>query len=134
MCPRSESPPAYSQEQDTSKKKSLLAHDQLAIDCPEDDSEVETNVLGFPPMIEVPGVREIVLFLVLGVFFAFSLTIFKQSWEDAGVSSEDLIKFGSIPLISIGCIYTSSGLHKLTAAPDSPTATSGSRSGLHSIR
>eukprot|EP00656_Telonema_subtile_P013554 TRINITY_DN16886_c0_g1_i1.p1 TRINITY_DN16886_c0_g1~~TRINITY_DN16886_c0_g1_i1.p1 ORF type:complete len:496 (-),score=166.70 TRINITY_DN16886_c0_g1_i1:218-1705(-) len=64
-----------------------------------------TESLGFPPMLELPGIREIVAFVIVAAFFALSLTVFKDDWEDAGVTSSDIIKFGSIPLISIGFTY-----------------------------
>eukprot|EP00658_Telonema_sp_P-2_P071175 TRINITY_DN60493_c0_g1_i1.p1 TRINITY_DN60493_c0_g1~~TRINITY_DN60493_c0_g1_i1.p1 ORF type:complete len:495 (+),score=108.39 TRINITY_DN60493_c0_g1_i1:109-1593(+) len=60
---------------------------------------------GFPPIIECPGIREVIVFVLLTIFFVLSLTVLKDEWAKAGVSSADLIKFGSIPLISIGFTF-----------------------------
>lgn len=59
----------------------------------------------FPPMIEVPSVPIaicIVLFIILCVL---AFTVLKNPLEDAGVNSEELIKYGSIPVISVCFTY-----------------------------
>lgn len=59
----------------------------------------------FPPMIELPSIPwliAIVLFVVLAVL---CFTVLKDPLADAGISSHQLIKYGSIPLVSIGFTY-----------------------------
>ncbi|GAB9468313.1 hypothetical protein Gpo141_00005632 [Globisporangium polare] len=59
----------------------------------------------FPPIIEVPSIP-ILVFIVLFIIAAvLCFTVFKDDLEKDGVSSEHLIKYGSIPLVSIGFTY-----------------------------
>lgn len=59
----------------------------------------------FPPIIEVPSIP-ILVFIVLFIIAAvLCFTVFKDKLDEDGVSSEHLIKYGSIPLVSIGFTY-----------------------------
>ena len=75
---------------------------------------------GFPPLLEVPSWRLVAAVLLVGAFFGLSLTVAAQRWSSLGVSSSDLIKYGSIPLVSCvaandalqqnDCMYSAKGL------------------------
>lgn len=59
----------------------------------------------FPPIIEVPSIP-ILVFVVLFIIAAvLCFTVFKDKLEKEHVTSEHLIKYGSIPLVSIGFTY-----------------------------
>jgi uncharacterized membrane protein YheB (UPF0754 family) len=59
----------------------------------------------FPPMIELPSIPLLVFMVLFVVAAVLCFTVLKKPLEDAGVSSEQLIKYGSIPLVSIGFTY-----------------------------
>lgn len=59
----------------------------------------------FPPMIELPSIPVLVFMVLFVVAAVLCFTVLKDPLEDAGVSSEQLIKYGSIPLVSIGFTY-----------------------------
>lgn len=59
----------------------------------------------FPPMLEVPSVPVLVFSVLFIVAAVLCFTVLKDKLEDGGVSSEQLIKYGSIPLVSIAFTY-----------------------------
>lgn len=59
----------------------------------------------FPPIIEVPSIPILVVSVLFVIAVVLCFTVFKAKLDDEGVSSKDLIKFGSIPLVSIGFTY-----------------------------
>lgn len=67
--------------------------------------EKKVKPVQFPPMFEVPSVPVLVATVVFIVAAVLCFTVFQSKLEDGGVSSEQLIKYGSIPLVSIGFTY-----------------------------
>lgn len=59
----------------------------------------------FPPMIELPTIPVLIIMVLFVVAVVLCFTVLKKPLEDAGVSSEELLKYGSIPLVSIGFTY-----------------------------
>uniref|UniRef100_K3X939 DUF445 domain-containing protein n=1 Tax=Globisporangium ultimum (strain ATCC 200006 / CBS 805.95 / DAOM BR144) TaxID=431595 RepID=K3X939_GLOUD len=59
----------------------------------------------FPPMIEVPSVPIMVCIVLFIVVVVLCLTVLKSKLEDINISSHQLVKYGSIPLVSIGFTY-----------------------------
>jgi len=71
-----------------------------------DAEEKEEKPLAFPSMIVMPGKPQIICFLLLGVLSALAFTVLRRPLENCcGVTSGDLLRFGSIPLISIAFTY-----------------------------
>jgi len=59
----------------------------------------------FPPLLVVPGPRLWLLFIALAAATVFSLTVGKDWLEDNGLTSEALLKYLSIPLVSTVFTY-----------------------------
>ncbi|GLD95397.1 hypothetical protein PINS_up004041 [Pythium insidiosum] len=59
----------------------------------------------FPPMLELPSIPVAIFLVLFIVATVLCFTVFKDKLEDAGVSSHDLIKYGSIPLVSVAFTY-----------------------------
>jgi hypothetical protein len=64
---------------------------------PEDDDGFKV----FPGLFSWPRWWQWVVVILLGVFAALAFTVLKQPLENIGVTSEHLLKYGSIPLISV---------------------------------
>ena len=82
----------------------------------EGTTEPPAPTKGFPPILEVPGWRPVAALLLVAAFFAISLTVGASWWSSVGVSSDDLIKYGSIPLVaaSLLCPALSAGLSQIS--------------------
>ncbi|KAF1334241.1 hypothetical protein FI667_g2283, partial [Globisporangium splendens] len=59
----------------------------------------------FPPMIEVPSVPIMICIVLFIIAAVLCLTVLKSKLEDINISSHQLVKYGSIPLVSIGFTY-----------------------------
>ncbi|DAZ96756.1 TPA: hypothetical protein N0F65_012333 [Lagenidium giganteum] len=83
-----------------------LPDGQSLLDGPSRASDVaKIKPVKFPPMIEIPTIP-VLIFMVLFVIVAIlCFTVLKKPLEDAGVNSEQLIKYGSIPLVSVAFTY-----------------------------
>lgn len=73
-----------------------------SVDEAEGDDEPQ---LTFPSVIVMPGAPQIIFFLLLAIFASLAFTVLKHPLEDRGLTSADLLKYGSIPLISIVFTY-----------------------------
>lgn len=70
----------------------------------EEESDPDAH-LKFPGMIVMPGRWQILFIVLLGIFCALAFTVLKEPLEKRGVTSDDLLKYGSIPLVSIVFTY-----------------------------
>ena len=68
----------------------------------DDDDEPQ---LTFPSVIVMPGWPQVIFFLLVAIFASLAFTVLKHPLEDRGLTSSDLLKYGSIPLISIVFTY-----------------------------
>jgi uncharacterized membrane protein YheB (UPF0754 family) len=59
----------------------------------------------FPPMLEVPSLPVILLTMAFIIAAALCFTVLKKPLEDVGVDSHHLVKYGSIPIVSVGFTY-----------------------------
>lgn len=59
----------------------------------------------FPPMFEVPSIPILICIVLFIIAAVLCFTVLKGKLEDIDVSSHQLIKYGSIPLVSIGFTY-----------------------------
>lgn len=75
-----------------------------SINAEEADEDPDAK-LKFPGMIVMPGRWQILFVVLLGIFCALAFTVLKEPLEKRGVTSDDLLKYGSIPLVSIVFTY-----------------------------
>ena len=75
-----------------------------SINGEEEDDDPDAQ-LKFPGMIVMPGRWQILFVILLGIFCALAFTVLKEPLEKRGVTSDDLLKYGSIPLVSIVFTY-----------------------------
>lgn len=68
-------------------------------------NEEDDGFKAFPSMFVMPAVWQIVLFLLLVVLAVLSFTVLKHPLESIGVTSTKIIKYGSIPVISVAFTY-----------------------------
>ncbi|TMW62861.1 hypothetical protein Poli38472_005479 [Pythium oligandrum] len=59
----------------------------------------------FPPMLELPSIPMLMFVVLFIVAVVLCFTVFKDDLERHGVTSEHLIKYGSIPLVSVAFTY-----------------------------
>ncbi|RLN93642.1 hypothetical protein BBJ28_00022120, partial [Nothophytophthora sp. Chile5] len=59
----------------------------------------------FPPMIEMPSVPVLICMVLLIIAAVLCFTVLRGPLEDVGINSENLVKYGSIPLVSVGFTY-----------------------------
>ncbi|GLD96885.1 hypothetical protein PINS_up005568 [Pythium insidiosum] len=61
--------------------------------------------VAFPPMIEIPSIPTAVVLLLFIIATVLCFTVLKRPLADAGVSSHLLLKYGSIPVVSVAFTY-----------------------------
>eukprot|EP00457_Paulinella_chromatophora_P003864 gb/GEZN01003872.1/.p1 GENE.gb/GEZN01003872.1/~~gb/GEZN01003872.1/.p1 ORF type:complete len:499 (+),score=60.95 gb/GEZN01003872.1/:89-1585(+) len=86
----------------------ILTKDQhmIRLGLTDPDRDLVMTHTPFPPMLEVPSLGQALLFVVVIVAFVLSITVFKQEIEDRfGLTSEQIIKYGSIPFVSVLFTY-----------------------------
>lgn len=66
---------------------------------------VTTPAVPFPPMIEFPSVLVLTGITIIVIVAILCFTVLKKSLEGANISSQELLKYGSIPLVSIVFTY-----------------------------
>uniref|UniRef100_M4B4P7 Uncharacterized protein n=1 Tax=Hyaloperonospora arabidopsidis (strain Emoy2) TaxID=559515 RepID=M4B4P7_HYAAE len=71
----------------------------------EKDALTKTVPVKFPPMVELPSVRVMVCILLFGVLIVLCFTVLRQPLSDIGIESKSLLKYGSIPLVSVVFTY-----------------------------
>ncbi len=71
-------------------------------DAEADDEDAD---LTFPRMIVMPGPWQWLFFVLVGVFAALAFTVLRDPLEKHGITSDDILRYGSIPLISIVFTY-----------------------------
>jgi hypothetical protein len=59
----------------------------------------------FPPMFILPAWYLVLACLVSSVAFALAATVFKDKLDDIGVTTIDILQYGSIPLVSVVFTY-----------------------------
>lgn len=67
--------------------------------------EDEDAQLTFPAMIVMPGPWQWLFFILVGIFAALAFTVLRDPLEKHGVTSSDILRYGSIPLVSIAFTY-----------------------------
>ena len=65
----------------------------------------KTDNAKFPPMFVFPPWQVILGVILLGVAFALCATVFQSRLSDMGVSTMDILQYGSIPIVSILFTY-----------------------------
>uniref|UniRef100_A0AAV1TJN7 DUF445 domain-containing protein n=1 Tax=Peronospora matthiolae TaxID=2874970 RepID=A0AAV1TJN7_9STRA len=71
----------------------------------EKDALTKTVPVKFPPMVELPSVPVMVCILLFGVLIVLCFTVLRQPLSDVGIESKSLLKYGSIPLVSVVFTY-----------------------------
>ncbi|KAJ0392906.1 hypothetical protein P43SY_007144 [Pythium insidiosum] len=61
--------------------------------------------VAFPPMLEIPSIPTTIVLLLFVVATVLCFTVLKRPLDDVGVSSHQLLKYGSIPVVSVAFTY-----------------------------
>jgi len=69
------------------------------------EEEEEDRPVRFPSVIVMPGLWQWLFFILVGVFAALAFTVLKHPLQERGITSSDVLRYGSIPLISIVFTY-----------------------------
>ncbi|OWZ16576.1 hypothetical protein PHMEG_0009616 [Phytophthora megakarya] len=65
----------------------------------------KTVPVKFPPMVELPTVPVLILSVLFVILAILCFTVLRGPLEDIGIDSENLVKYGSIPLVSVVFTY-----------------------------
>ncbi|CAI5744176.1 unnamed protein product [Peronospora destructor] len=65
----------------------------------------KTIPVQFPPMVEMPTVPVLIFTILFIILTILSFTVLRGPLSDIGIDSENLVKYGSIPLVSVVFTY-----------------------------
>lgn len=59
----------------------------------------------FPPMVVMPALWHIIVFTLLTVMVVLAVTVFEEDLKNVGITTDDILKYGSIPVVSVAFTY-----------------------------
>jgi len=83
------------------KEKEILAFDRNILK----KLKKRTPHAKFPPMVAVPKLWLVVVVVLAAVIFVLCATVWKSKLEDIGVTTTQILKYGSIPVVSVCFTY-----------------------------
>ncbi|CAI5737126.1 unnamed protein product [Hyaloperonospora brassicae] len=69
------------------------------------EAPTKTVPVKFPPMVELPSVPVLIVMLLFVFLVVLCFTVLRQPLLDIGIESKSLLKYGSIPIVSVVFTY-----------------------------
>lgn len=93
--------------QTTRTLSTILSEDTTALDLEEFDLEPKKKIqpVAFPAIIATPKLWFLFLLFLLALAFVLCITVWKQQLAQYGITTEAILRFGSIPVISLLFTY-----------------------------